>query len=293
MMAIKGQGAPSSRTIGVSVTVGGKNLGTFVPTGRIIVYGGPTTSASQSDSISIDPSITLPAWLYGGDGPGFNLLIGGSGGGSIDATDERGEARPGAGFAASNNIEVAGSTVYDDNQLALNAIMNEWTNRRMEKENGENTRTRRRTSMGEKRQRRDWAQWVRAMVEEAKWKRPGQVGLRPVPAWKATGKTRSGVLNAWVQSRNRSVECVEMPELGPDGTFLRSSPGSWWAMRSPEYPGRGSMCEKWVVCGFSHMSRVICMVTPGDERTFPCARRSVPPPQANSHRPARLPPPHS
>ena len=43
--------------------------------------------------------------------------------------------------------------------------------------------------MGEKRQRRDWAQWVRAMVEEAKRKRPGQVGLWPVPAWKATGKT--------------------------------------------------------------------------------------------------------
>ena len=28
-------------------------------------------------------------------------------------------------------------------------------------------------------------------------------------------------------------------------------------MQSPEYPGCGSVCEKWVVCGFSHMPSVV------------------------------------
>ncbi len=155
----------------VIVTDEGKNLGTFAPTGRIIVYGGPTTSASQSTFEWVSPRITLPVLMYGGDGPGasylfggggnnvivggsgpnqgptyiwggpnYNLLIGGSGGGSINAPLQRkwlpanfrlkidGLMAAAGGGAASNNLEVAGSTIYDNNQLALNAIMTEWSN---------------------------------------------------------------------------------------------------------------------------------------------------------------------
>ena len=122
------------------MTVNGKNLGTFDPTGSIMIYG----IGSAYEYVS--PSVTLPTllWggcgtnsLYGGDGPdvivggpggntivggpGYNLLIGGGSSGGGQQTVIR------AG-TSSNNLEVAGSTPYDNNLLALDAIMTEWTN---------------------------------------------------------------------------------------------------------------------------------------------------------------------
>jgi uncharacterized repeat protein (TIGR01451 family) len=163
---IKAGGGRINPNISLSVVADGSNLGTFSPTGAIFVYGTPTTSASQSDHATLDPSITLPAWLFGGDGPGANYLTGGGGnnvivGGSggpnyieggpgfnliITGTDggfvDRSAAaaspvgrrshrpltitRP-VDIAASNNLVVVGSTSYDDNLAALDAIMNEWT----------------------------------------------------------------------------------------------------------------------------------------------------------------------
>ncbi len=124
---------PSGR--GYTVLVNGRNLGSFLPTGRIVVYG-------QSNSFQwISPSIHLPAWLYGGNGrnylfggggndviiggprtnfiaggPGRNLLIGGGGGGNPNYILG----------TSGDNLEISGTTSYDTNQAALDAILQEW-----------------------------------------------------------------------------------------------------------------------------------------------------------------------
>jgi Ca2+-binding RTX toxin-like protein len=109
--------------------------GPFACTGRIVVYG------DDNDLEWISPAITRSAWLYGGSGTdylyggggndvivggpgtnfiyggaGRNLLIGGGGGG-----------RPNFIFGTTgDNIEISGTTDYDANQAALNAILQEW-----------------------------------------------------------------------------------------------------------------------------------------------------------------------
>src|SRR5262249_51417591 len=53
----------ASRGSTMKVMVNDVAPGTFSPTGRLIAYGG-----AGDDDIQVASGITLPAWLYGGDG---------------------------------------------------------------------------------------------------------------------------------------------------------------------------------------------------------------------------------
>jgi Ca2+-binding RTX toxin-like protein len=119
----------------VAVLFNGTLVGTFDPTSRICVYG-----YGASDYIQVSPSITLSAWLFGGSGTNYlyggggndvivggpgtnyisggagrNLLIGGGGGGPNYIQGTTGD-----------NIEISGTTSYNANEAALNAILQEW-----------------------------------------------------------------------------------------------------------------------------------------------------------------------
>jgi uncharacterized delta-60 repeat protein len=104
---------------------------TFLPTGRLVEYAG------YGDDVQVDSALTLSAWLYGSGndrlkgGGGNNVLIG-SGGGDLLVG---GSARDliigtGADRLVSNggqDILIAGSTSYNSNEVALAAILAEWT----------------------------------------------------------------------------------------------------------------------------------------------------------------------
>src|SRR4051794_4087646 len=72
---------PGGNAGDVAVSLNGKSLGTFHPTSRLVAYG-----YGGDDDIQVAGSISLPAWLYGGDGndrlkggSGNNVLLGGAG----------------------------------------------------------------------------------------------------------------------------------------------------------------------------------------------------------------------
>ena len=143
-------GTPGNDTITVSsgagsqviVVMNGVHYGPFVPTGRIVAYG-----YAGNDSISVSTTISLSAFLYGGSGnnllsggSGNNVLVGGNGtnvltgnGGHNVLIAGAGPARlfsgkPGvAGTARNGSILIAGSTAYDNNDVALMTLLEEWT----------------------------------------------------------------------------------------------------------------------------------------------------------------------
>lgn len=121
----------------VSVVIAGKPIGTFQPTGRIIIYAG-----AGHDTIMVDSSVTREVLSFGDSGNdviygsgaggvmvggigndtliskgGRSLLIGGQGADTLDGT-------------VGDNIEVAGYTKYDSHERALVAIVNEWKSNR-------------------------------------------------------------------------------------------------------------------------------------------------------------------
>jgi hypothetical protein len=111
--------------------------GTFSPTGRLIAYGG-----AGDDDIQVAGGITLPAWLYGGDGNdrlkgggGNNVLLGGAGDDQLLGGAGRNLLIGGLGAdqlvgSKSDDLLIAGPTAFDANVAALNAIMAEWTSAR-------------------------------------------------------------------------------------------------------------------------------------------------------------------
>jgi hypothetical protein len=118
----------------IAVSLNGVSLGTFHPTGRLIAYGG-----AGDDDIQVAGSITLPAWLFGGDGNdrlkggnGNNVLEGGVGddllvgGGGRDLLIGGGGADRLIGNGG-DDILIGGTTAYDQDFAALCAIMDEWT----------------------------------------------------------------------------------------------------------------------------------------------------------------------
>jgi hypothetical protein len=114
----------------------GRVFGPFAaPTGRIVVYSG-----NGNDMVYASPVLTEQSWIFGGagndvfyadggnsvlvggsgsnmlfSGQGYNILIGGGGGSLNYIMGTKG-----------NNIEISGSTCYNANQAALNAILQEW-----------------------------------------------------------------------------------------------------------------------------------------------------------------------
>jgi Ca2+-binding RTX toxin-like protein len=117
----------------VKVTINSVVVGTFSPSHGIVVhaYGG-------DDDVQVSGSISKSAWLYGGDGndrlkggsgddllqgqAGDDLLVGGAGRdlliGGIGADRIVGNS--------DDDILIAGTTDFDDNQAALCGILAEW-----------------------------------------------------------------------------------------------------------------------------------------------------------------------
>jgi hypothetical protein len=105
--------------------------GTFLPTGRLVCF------ATNGDDVQVDSTITLSAWLYGSGhcrlkgGSGNNVLIGDGGGNLLVGGSGRsliiGHGNDKLVSTGGQDIMIAGSTIYDYNEVALAAIMAEWT----------------------------------------------------------------------------------------------------------------------------------------------------------------------
>jgi len=128
---------PVGNTGDVQVKLNGNSLGTFQPTGHIMVFG-----QAGNDDIQIVESISLPAILRGDDGDdrikgggGSDILIGGDdddlvvGGGGQDLLIG-GIGRDRMVGNSDDDILIAGSTDHDANDAALCAILAEWTSAR-------------------------------------------------------------------------------------------------------------------------------------------------------------------
>ena len=127
---------PGRKRGDVAVRMNGRNRGTFHPTGRIVVYG-----QAGNDQILVSGGVTLPAWLYGGEGNdqlrgggGDNVLIGGPGNDLLIGGRGRnllmgGEGKNHLFGNAQNDLLVPGSTALDSLDAGLMAIMREWTSR--------------------------------------------------------------------------------------------------------------------------------------------------------------------
>jgi Ca2+-binding RTX toxin-like protein len=125
---------PGSKAGDVVAKLNGVSLGTFTPTGRLMAYG-----QAGSDDIQVAGSLTLPAWLYGGDGDdrmkggaGNDVMLGEAGEDLLIGGDGRDLLIGGVGADriignADDDVLIAGYTVYDNSPTALAAIMAEWT----------------------------------------------------------------------------------------------------------------------------------------------------------------------
>jgi hypothetical protein len=133
-----GSGSPAGS---LTLTMNNANYGTFPPPSgsafsRVVVYG-----LAGNDTITVASSVTTSAWLYGGEGAdkltgggGNDVLIGGAGNDTLNGGNGRdlligGDGADNLTASGSNQstILIAGTTSFDANAAALNAIMAEWT----------------------------------------------------------------------------------------------------------------------------------------------------------------------
>jgi hypothetical protein len=114
----------------VQVKINNLPNGTYLPTGRLVAFGG------QGANIQVDSAIVLPAWLYGGGngrlagGSGNNVLVGGYGDALAGGVGRSLMIGPGANTMKSRggqDLIIAGWTWYVYYEPALAAIMAEWT----------------------------------------------------------------------------------------------------------------------------------------------------------------------
>ncbi len=102
---------------------------------RLVIYGGP-----DQNSISIDSSITTAASIYAGGsvsnivqaGSGPTVVVGGSGANTITGGSGRDILIAGSGKStieagSGDALIIGGTTAYDTNDLALQALLNEWS----------------------------------------------------------------------------------------------------------------------------------------------------------------------
>jgi hypothetical protein len=124
----------------IDLSVSGYSVGSFsapggAAFGRLLVYG-----YAGSDGIYVSGGMTVPAFLFGGDGYDSldadgsianNVLVGGAGGDWLNGGSGRdlligglgGDTLQGGG---DDDILIGGSTNYDANVQALLAVMKEW-----------------------------------------------------------------------------------------------------------------------------------------------------------------------
>jgi hypothetical protein len=122
---------------GLQVHVNGLPTARFAPTGRIVAYG-----LGGNDQIEVTGGIGLPALLFGGtgndllqDGGGDSVLVGGDGNDLLQSNRGRDLLIGGSGSDllqgnAGDDLLIAGTTAFDANDVALAAIMAEWTSGR-------------------------------------------------------------------------------------------------------------------------------------------------------------------
>jgi uncharacterized delta-60 repeat protein len=121
----------------VEVKLNGRSLGTFSPTGRIIVLG-----HAGDDDIQFSGSVANEGWLYGGagddnlnGGAGNDVLLGGEGDDRLDGGNGPDLLIGGNGGDrlvgdSDDDIVIAGTTDHDAIEAALCGIMDEWTSTR-------------------------------------------------------------------------------------------------------------------------------------------------------------------
>jgi Ca2+-binding RTX toxin-like protein len=116
----------------VQVNLNGSTLGPFEPTGRIIAFG-----QAGNDQICVSSAITLPSELHGGAGDDLlvgggadNILVGGTGDDILIGSGKHNVLIGGLGsdllIGSGDDLMIAGATAYDDDSLALEAILAEW-----------------------------------------------------------------------------------------------------------------------------------------------------------------------
>jgi hypothetical protein len=118
----------------VAVTVNGVGQGTFTPSQRVVVYGG-----GGDDEIAVQANLSIDAWLFGGDGNdslsagrGNDVLSGGAGSDNLASGHGRDLLFGGLGAdslagAQDDDILIGGTSTYETHEVALAAIMAEWT----------------------------------------------------------------------------------------------------------------------------------------------------------------------
>jgi hypothetical protein len=123
----------------VGIETGGSEWeGTFTGSvSRIVVYGG-----AGNDAVAVADDIQVPAWLYGGDGDdkpqgggGNNVLLGGAGNDELHGGAGRDLLIGGLGADylygdGGDDLLIAGTTAFDGNEAALDAVLAEWTSAR-------------------------------------------------------------------------------------------------------------------------------------------------------------------
>jgi Ca2+-binding RTX toxin-like protein len=122
----------------VQVILNGVAQDGYSPTGKLVVYG-----QAGHDVIVVEGGVSLPAWLYGGDGhdtltggSGHDVLLGGAGDDTLDGGGQGRDLLLGGLGAdvltgnAGDDLLIAGTTAFDGNQAALAAILAEWTSSR-------------------------------------------------------------------------------------------------------------------------------------------------------------------
>ncbi|MBI3822042.1 MAG: PKD domain-containing protein [Planctomycetes bacterium] len=117
----------------INVAINSLPVAAFLPTGRLIAYG-----LAGDDDMQIAGSIANSAWLFGGSGndrlkggSGANVLVGGDGNDLLIGGSGRDVLIGGFGADrivgnASDDLLIAGSTKFDANEAALDAILKEW-----------------------------------------------------------------------------------------------------------------------------------------------------------------------
>ncbi len=135
---------PADAAAAVQVTWNGVDLGAFNPTGKVLVYGGDGNDTIQLAALPGDPEavpFTRTAMLFGGEGndtldasgaTGTVVLVGGAGNDTLQGGAGRNLLFGGAGAdvlrgGSGDDLLVGGATAHDNNVVALDALLAEWS----------------------------------------------------------------------------------------------------------------------------------------------------------------------
>jgi uncharacterized delta-60 repeat protein len=127
----------------LAVTINGTAIGSYHPTGQIVVYGQAGADSIQLQTGKVKKAtvyITVPAILFAGSGgstlsaagsSAANVLVGGTGNDSLQGGTGRDILIGGAGSdtlraGSGGDILIAGTTDFDSNIAALAALRTEW-----------------------------------------------------------------------------------------------------------------------------------------------------------------------